>query len=655
MLSEPSDATMAAGQGLLVAAGALTFGYLISNLFFGSRPVSRVLPWALALPSLVGYSLVLMVGHMVTGGWVFSHALFVRALTAVVALLLVILNVRTARSRPNGQDRLMLWMAFGVAVVAILLWSYPTLEMLPLHYSPDTRSHMGWAHQLLNGYPTPTAALSGDIPNFYPWLFHVFTAVVALFTPGGNPFHALVPMQFLFVVGVVLGLFALGQEVGRGPVMALSMALFGALTGGFGYVVARGPEIVMSPRSDEVLDFLGDLLQVRSYNFAFSNVVPPYPRDLTFALLPAFLLLLTRGITNRSRPYLVAAGTVLGGMGLAQGGEAFLVAALTTVVVIALTYRDGVFVRMASLVVPALLLFALWAAPLMINYFRHGGFFDMSRSSLDYPLWAAAASWGVILPFGIYGLVRALPESRTSASVRVMTGFLLSATAALAGSALFEVVLGEGFGPVSRRHRYWPILCLAVAIFAAFGASDLFERLRKRRMVALLSAGVVVLLAIPSPLLASLAYPEEAGTPKILKKSLIDRPPTFLDALAGRNGVCTVASPRSMAHIIFAYTGHRAVAIILGPKLKENRARVRWRDIYDVTETLENRLSDTNLLMSGGESVAQWRNLVAKYGVDAVVVQQSDIHMPSFDGHVKARFSTRARPFYVVWVGNCEG
>ena len=109
-------------------------------------------------------------------------------------------------------------MGFGLVVAALVLWSYPTLEVFPLHYSPDTRAHMGWAHQLLNGSPTPTAALSGEIPNFYPWLFHAFTALVSLFTPGGNPFDALVPVHFLFVAGVVLGLFALGREFRSGPV-----------------------------------------------------------------------------------------------------------------------------------------------------------------------------------------------------------------------------------------------------------------------------------------------------------------------------------------------------------------------------------------------------------------------------------------------------
>ena len=128
-----------------------------------------------------------------------------------------------------------------MVIAALVLWSYPTLEVFPLHYSPDTRAHMGWANQLLNGSPTPTAALSGEIPNFYPWLFHTFTALVSLFTPGGNPFGVCVPVHFLFVAGVARGLFALGREFASGMVSPITTVLFGAMTGGFGCTVARGP------------------------------------------------------------------------------------------------------------------------------------------------------------------------------------------------------------------------------------------------------------------------------------------------------------------------------------------------------------------------------------------------------------------------------
>ena len=341
--------------------------------------------------------------------------------------------------------------------------------------------------------------------------------------------------------------------------------------------------------------------------------------------------------------------------GSRRGGEAFLVAASTAAIVIPMTSRGGIPLRLASVLVPAIFLFAFWAVPLMINYFRHGGFFDMSRSSLDYPLWSAFASWGIILPFGVYGLVRALPRTRMRKEVTVLGAFLLSALIGLIGSVVIEVVLGEGFGPISRRHRYWPILCLAVALFAAVGATDLFERLRRRprRTPAFVVAAVIVLLAIPSPLLASLAYPEEVKIPVVITESLKNETHTLLNELDTREGTCTVAAV-GVTDEIFAFTGHRLVAIVLGPELEDNQARVRWRDIYEVTESLETRAADTRALIGGGENVGQWQELVDKYDVNAVVVPERLIDSPSFDGLAKVPVPWKSKTVYVVWIDECQ-
>jgi hypothetical protein len=48
MLSEPSGPAMSALYGLLVAAGALAFGYLIASRLLGKSRDSGVLAWALA-------------------------------------------------------------------------------------------------------------------------------------------------------------------------------------------------------------------------------------------------------------------------------------------------------------------------------------------------------------------------------------------------------------------------------------------------------------------------------------------------------------------------------------------------------------------------------------------------------------------------------
>jgi hypothetical protein len=187
------------------------------------------------------------------------------------------------------------------------------------------------------------------------------------------------------------------------------------------------------------------------------------------------------------------------------------------------------------------------------------------------------------------------------------------------------------------------------------GATDLFERLRRRRPIgAFFFVAVIVLLAIPSPLLASLAYPEEVTPPVVITESLQGETHTVLNELDTRRGaVCTVAAI-GVSDEIFAFTGHRLVAIVLGNKLEDNQARVRWRDIYEVTESLETRFADTKALISGGENVSQWQRLVDKYDVDAVVVPATLIESPSFEGLAKVSAPWESKALYVVWIDECQ-
>lgn len=50
MFSDPSGPAMAAIQGLVAAAGALTLGYLISSQFIDQNLESPIVPWASHFP-----------------------------------------------------------------------------------------------------------------------------------------------------------------------------------------------------------------------------------------------------------------------------------------------------------------------------------------------------------------------------------------------------------------------------------------------------------------------------------------------------------------------------------------------------------------------------------------------------------------------------
>ena len=140
----------------------------------------------------------------------------------------------------------------------------------------------------------------------------------------------------------------------------------------------------------------------------------------------------------------------------------------------------------------------------------------------------------------------------------------------------------------------------------------------------------------------------------VITESLKGKTNTLLNELDTRRGVvCTIAAINT-TDAIFAFTGHRMVAIVLGAQLEDNQARVRWRDIYEVTESLETRFADTLTLIGGGENVRQWQGVVGKYDVDAVVVPAQLIDSPSFDGLAKVPVTWRSRTLYVVWTDNCQ-
>jgi hypothetical protein len=652
-MSDPSGPLAAALQGVPVAFVLLLLGYLIARSLVSNQHRRTVLPLALALPCVIGFALLLMLAHFASGGRVFANALLVRGVTVASLVALALWQRHTRTERPSERrHRLAVVAALGVAGVGLLLWSYAATKLIPLHFAPDTRVHMGYANQLINGSPTPTAALSGDIPNFYPWLFHALVAFVARLTPGGNPFHAMVPVHFLFVAGTILALFDLGQRLTEKLVTGLWAALFGGLAGGIGFVVARGPAIVINPRGPIVLDYLGDFLLIRSHNFALSNLPPPFPRDLTFVLFLTFVLLLLYAVQERSTAFLIGAGAVLGGMGLA-GGEALIVASAVALLAILATGRDNLLVRLGAVALPAGIIYAIWAGPLLFNYFRHGGFFDMSSPPIELPLWATAGAWGVSLPFGIYGAAWSLSRIRSHPALTVAASVLAGSIALLFGSGLILAVLGEGFAPVSRIHRYPPLVHVAVVLFAAIGATEILSRLRRWPALASATVVAVLLVALPSPMLVQLAYPREEKVPPLVTRSLVGQR-TVLEELNTPESVeCTIVAPQSISVPIFAYTGHRIVAIILGPRHKDNRARVRWRDIYRVTEDLSTRFRDSRTLKSDRIRNRTWQKLIAKYGVDAVVKPDDGRGGAPFSG-LPARSVVTVGGWAVAWVDDCQ-
>ncbi|MBA3350686.1 MAG: hypothetical protein H0T12_09055, partial [Actinobacteria bacterium] len=422
----------------------------------------------------------------------------------------------------------------------------------------------------------------------------------------------------------------------------------------------RGPDVILDPRANDgaaAMKYWGDLIATRPYNVGFQNLAPPFPRDVAYVLVVAALLLLLVGIQERSDGTLLAGGVTVGMVGL-TGGETFIVSFLA-VVVLAATATEVGRARFGALVlVPALATYSLWAGPMVVNYVRLGGFFGTAARPVVLTPLAVLGSWGLVTPFAFYGLVRRLPCWRTDPGTRVMTATLTAAVTALVASAALPFYLGRGFSTLGRDHRYWPLVFLALAPLAAVGLTELIAVLdRATRRLGVACAALIVVLAMPSPLLSSIALPAERGSPQVLAESLEGDPGTVLNLVAPRPGMrCVVAAPLGSSQRIFSYTGYRMVLFRWAPgEVTRNSAHIRWAGIYSHIPGGFQRLQANRVLTGNTHSKAQWNKAADEYGVDVVVAPAERASSRVFRGLPKETSSSASgKRFVVVWRRRCR-
>ncbi|MFN2490533.1 MAG: hypothetical protein ABR529_12505 [Actinomycetota bacterium] len=654
IFSAPSSAALAGAQALVVAGGGLFFGRLLAGVLPARPDEDEVHLWALAFPALALYTLLLMVGHMLTGGAVFGDPWIARGISAATFAVLLVraAAARLLRRKPSTtrSRRALGWLVSGLVVVGLLIWATPIARSLPLDVRGDTNLHAGWAAQLLNGEPTASASITGPIPNFYPWLFHSLLAFTALFTPGGRTFHALAPMQLLQVSGAILALFALGRVLG-GIVCGVATVVLGAATGGVGFVMLRGLDVVMDPRADG-LRYMGDLLYKRSYNVAFLNLAPPFPRDVGWTLLTGALLLLTLGLQRKKPAVLGLSGVVLGLVGL-TGAESFLVGVLAAGLA-ALCAGGTDRLRVLAVVLgPALLVYALWFGPQVVNYVRLGGYVNITQvGPVTLPPTAILVSWGVVTPLAVLGLGRWLHRKSRDAAVCVVAALSIVAAAAVVVSVAAAGSSEGAFLTLGRAHRYWPLLHFALVLWGGMGASWLIEALGRRSKA--LSWGLalaLVALAVPSPIAASLALPGPGDG--LLAGAASGSPRALLNLVAPSSGrPCHAAVPPEIDSLVWAYTGYRLVSYNWGGPLQvSNPARIRWRDIYEHVTPAPQRLRDNRILTLGRGPSTTWRGIAQRYGVDVVVVPNAYAASDVFDSLPGTAASDGA--FTVVRLSDC--
>jgi 6-pyruvoyl-tetrahydropterin synthase related domain len=643
-------------QAVAVAFAALLLGFLVVDAL---SPAARIDLWTrlgLSFTGVVGLSLVLMLAHVATGGRLLSRPVAVRLV--VSALALVLLAVKVTRAHREGASKASLRELAGMLLLVALgisVWCSPVLRMMPIGHIGDQNLHMGWANQIANGQSVPTAALSGDIPNYYPWLFHGLATTLSHFVRGGTAHHAQAPLFVLQVAGAVLTSYALGRRLTGRSWTGAATAIFVALSGGLGYFLLSRPDFVYDPRAEggrAALRYGGDLLYRRSYNLSFHNFAPVFPRDVAYVLTFAFLLLLVVGLERGSVRACAAAGVVLGFVAL-TGAETFIVGVGVALGVSSLSTTIGRGRTAAALLLPAFALWSLWIVPLAINYARLGGFRNTASPLVTSSPSALLITWGVAAPFAALGALVSRPGRRPGPTYVVLVQ-LAVALAAVVACRVLPLLLGPGFTTLGRQHRYWPLVHLGVALYGALGLSWLLERVRIRLLRALAVAAVLA-LAIPSPLLGSWAYPSKLEPPEDLTAAMQAAPLnalSFLDSPPGQR--CVIAVPTNIALDVFGYTGHRFVSFPYGLE-SPTSARVRWRSIYEHVLPPEVRLAALDELIEGPRSARRLHALSRTYGQDKLLARETAEDRWTRLGYRPAPVRLKRETFSAVTLGPCEG
>lgn len=661
MLGSPSSPVVAGIQAVTVAGLLLLFGYLLVDAIARTR-LHLIGKLALAFPALIGATFVLMMAHIISGGRVLSNPWIVRIVMVVAAASLLTLRSIRARkeSDPKPRSRAWAWLLTAAVAAGLVACVWPVFQLFPMPASADTQLHAGWAMQLVSGDPVPTSTITGDVPNYYPWMFHALLAMISQLMPGGHAWIAFSVVQVLQVIAVVLGLFAAGRELTQRTTGGFGAAMFAAFSGGVGFVLLSGVDVATKGRvagSNGAMEYLGDLLVTRPYNLSFYNLPPPVPRDVALALMASFIYLLAAAHSRKSFLLLTGGGVVAGLIGL-TGGESWIIA-MTIAVVVCLT-GTGLprFKALGAVVGPALLVYAAWFVPTLANYFSLGGFVNTTHvDPVVLPPAGFFGAWGLTIPFAIWGIVKAVPRIKMESGVRIAGGVLAAALAALLLSPFIPDLLGEGFSTLGTQHRYWPYVHLGVALFAALGFADLVGRAIARSVAgaaSLVAASVAV--GLFSPVIASLAITRiEDRSPlhKTTKSSLEPGSrsvPVVLRELGGAD--CVVAVPPALSRSVFAFTGYRHL-LWQGEAPGPNRARIRWRDIYERIPGDKDRLDHNKTLTEGLGETPRYRQIVRAFGVGLVVAEAAAADRAPFSRYPSTRAGVGPDRYVIFEVAEC--
>ena len=526
-----------------------------------------------AICGLGALSVVLMVANVVTGGAVFG----VEFIVPIVGVALVGFGIATKRW-PRDIPWLKLMLFAGVLMA---IYESPVLLEGSGVRAGDASFHMGWTEQLLGGDPIP----SGPAPEFgrnaYPWGFHALMATMVRLVPATTTLVAQEALHLVMLLGIPLGAACLARRLRPGAGWLGAAAA--SLIGGFGWLVAREPAFVASPSEAR---FGADLV-VASPNSVYELFPPAFPRELGLVVLATAAVLTIFAVAARNLRYGVLAGVVTGMVGLISApllGSALLWAVAGT-----LFADKGARARlMAAIGIPALAVFALWFCPVLVNYVEFGGFVNVTpQLGAEWPLPVALASWGLLLPASVAGLVLAL--RRRTPAARAVIGFAAATVVMVVASKARGALDWDLAGNATFLHqgRVWPAAHLLAAALAGAALGAAHSWLGARSRVAATVAILMVLAAgAASPVLASgglrtiLSEHEHGfvyGSENFATDSFVLKAASRLDP---DDVVMTVPArgSNSLGFWLFQFSGCR-IANYDDERLSHNDLRIRYRDL----------------------------------------------------------------------------
>jgi hypothetical protein len=530
----------------------------------------------LAIVAFVAFSASLMLLHALTRGAVFSNPVVV-PLVGIVVLIAGVVGRRTARGHGWSPRAWLSAAVLGLVLVAIFV--APLIAQGSGVRAGDSSLHMGWTEQILRGESVPPGPAPEFARNAYPWGFHAVMATMIRLVPSTGTFVAQEAMHLLFLLGLPLGCACFSRRLYSGS--GLAGAACGSLIAGWGWVTAEGVDFVTSPLEARY----GADIVTASPNSVYELFPPALPRELGLVALAAAGLLIVLAVRTEDRRFALLSGVAVGIIGLISV-PLWFTAIIWTAIGGILTGAGGRRRMLVPMVGTGVVVFGVWAVPVVLNYLRYGGFIPTSELGVEWPALTALAAWGLLLPLALAGIVLAWRSGTTSARVILAFGgaTVLMLVIARARSE-FDWSLASN-ATILHQGRMWPVAHLLGSAFAGAALAAGFKWMRRRsEFLAPLVVGALMIVGSLSLWLSS------QGLTEIIRKHedswLYTRaefaPDAFISKAAERLGPDDVVqAPLDENNVLgfwlFQFSGAR-VNGHSDARYPANELRIRYQDL----------------------------------------------------------------------------